>query len=197
MKTPTKNYLVDTIAFICFVLLVSTGVILYYNLPKGSGHYNTIWTLDRHQWGDIHFWIAVIFLVVLAFHVFLHWRWIVSLTKGKKQPKSGQRIALGLVGFLALIALAIAPIITPVESSIKGNNSKSDMVVPVISRSEAIRGSMTFRDIETQTNVPLSYFLKELGLPENISKDTPLKDLKNEYNFKMEDLRKALDDYRP
>jgi len=37
---------------------------------------------------------------------------------------------------------------------------------------------MTFRDIETQTNVPLSYFLKELGLPENISKDTPLKDLK-------------------
>ncbi len=196
MKTPTKNYLTDLVAFICFVLLVSTGIILYYNLPKGSGHGNTIWSLDRHEWGTIHFWIAVLFLLVLAFHLILHWRWIVSLTKGKKSQDTGKRVALGWVGLLALLALAIAPIISPVESSAANGSNKFEKVSPTMD-SSAIRGSMTFNDIGNELNVPLSYLIQRLHLPQDVPKDIPLKNLKTEYNFSMEDVRSVLDDYKP
>jgi hypothetical protein len=74
MKRPNVNFAVDCLGFAGFVLLTATGVLMRYVLPPGSGHSTTIWTLDRHEWGSIHFWIAIAFLAVLAFHLFLHWR---------------------------------------------------------------------------------------------------------------------------
>ncbi|MBD1262535.1 DUF4405 domain-containing protein [Maribacter polysiphoniae] len=195
MKTPTKNYIIDIVAFVCFIFLVSTGVILYYNLPKGSGHSITIWGLDRHEWGTVHFWIAVLFLLVLALHLVLHWRWIVSLTKGKKTPDSGKRVALGIVGFLAIVALAIAPIITPVESSTT-NTKKENSGNPTSLNTQSIRGSMTLNDIEQETHVPISYMIEKLNLPKNISTETPLKILRSEYHFTMEDIRIIVEDYK-
>ena len=57
----------------------------------------------------IHFWIAIAFLTVLVFHLFLHWRWIATLMRGRPREGSGARVALRTVGLTALLALAIAP----------------------------------------------------------------------------------------
>jgi hypothetical protein len=54
--------LIDALAFTGLTLLVSTGVLLEYLLPPGSGRWVTIWSMDRHAWGDIHFWMACFFL---------------------------------------------------------------------------------------------------------------------------------------
>jgi amino acid transporter len=67
MERSTLNLSIDGFAFAGFVLLTTTGVLLRYVLPPGSGHYSTIWGLDRHEWGGIHFWIAVVFFSVLGF----------------------------------------------------------------------------------------------------------------------------------
>ena len=65
MKRTHLNFIVDVVAFVGFVVLTTTGVLMRYILPPGSGHYSTIWSLDRHEWGGIHFWISVVFFPYL------------------------------------------------------------------------------------------------------------------------------------
>ena len=43
MNRTTLNFVVDTAAFVGFVLLTTTGVLMHYLLPPGSGHHTTIW----------------------------------------------------------------------------------------------------------------------------------------------------------
>lgn len=121
MKQPTSNLVIDTSAFAAFVLLTSTGVLLRYVLPPGSGRRTTIFGLDRHGWGEIHFWISVAFLALLAVHLVVHRRWIVTMMKGRPREGSGVRVALGLVGLLALLAAAAAPFLAGVEEAPRGS----------------------------------------------------------------------------
>ncbi|NIQ14683.1 MAG: DUF4405 domain-containing protein, partial [Candidatus Dadabacteria bacterium] len=71
MKKKNLNFIIDILAFVCFVLLTTTGVLMKFILPPGSGHYATIWGLDRHEWGNIHFWVSVIFFSILILHLIL------------------------------------------------------------------------------------------------------------------------------
>jgi hypothetical protein len=115
MRRPTLNFLVDALAFGAFVLLTTTGVLMHYVLPPGSGRFTSVWGLDRHAWGSLHFWIAVSFFGILSAHLGLHWRWIASTVRGRQREGSGMRVALGLIGLLTLLALAVAPLLTAVE----------------------------------------------------------------------------------
>lgn len=115
MRRPALNFLVDAAAFTGFVFMVSTGVLMRYVLPPGSGKRTVVWGLDRHEWGALHFWIAAAFLGVLALHLALHGRWILSVLRKRPREGSGARVALGLVGLLAVLAIAAAPLVSPVE----------------------------------------------------------------------------------
>jgi hypothetical protein len=124
------NFAIDALAFAAFVLLASTGVLLRYQLPPGSGGLYgrgmgrgegqqlvlTLWGWTRHEWGTAHFWIACSLLAVLAVHLFLHWNWIVCVVRGKKVDRSGWRLGLGAVGLGALALFAAAPWLSPIES---------------------------------------------------------------------------------
>jgi hypothetical protein len=92
MARPSVNFVVDSCGFVGFVLLTATGVLMRYVLPPGSGRFTTLWTLDRHGWGGIHFWLAIAFLAVLAFHLFLHWRWIATAVRGRPREGPGARV---------------------------------------------------------------------------------------------------------
>jgi len=95
-----------------------------YILPPGSGQSRAIWGLGRHDWGDFHFWIAVIFFGVSALHLILHWNWIVAVLKGKKTNKSGKRFALGLASLLIIVTIAISPLLSEVEKKSGNSNGK-------------------------------------------------------------------------
>jgi hypothetical protein len=80
MKRPVLNLIFDCLAFAGLIYLVSTGLIMRFVLPPGSGGARrgagiTLWGWTRHQWGEVHFWIAVGLMLVLAIHLILHWRW--------------------------------------------------------------------------------------------------------------------------
>lgn len=117
MTRPIWNRIVDAIAFAAFVLLTATGVLERYLLPPRSGRFTTIWGLDRHDWGSIHYGIAIVFLGAVAVHLVLHWRWIACAIRGRESEASGARWALGLVAALALFALALAPFLSPIETT--------------------------------------------------------------------------------
>lgn len=66
-----------------------------------------LWGLTRHEWGDYHYWIALGLLAVLSLHLFLHWKWIVGVVRGKRTEASGRRLLLGLFAFVA-VTLGVA-----------------------------------------------------------------------------------------
>ncbi len=194
MKRTNLNFIIDLVAFVGFVVLTTTGVLMRYILPPGSGHYSTIWSLDRHEWGGIHFWISVVFFSVLALHLVLHWRWIVSVVTGRTREGSGFRAGLGIVGLAAVLALAISPVLTPVERDLtnKGASFLSIHKYEGIS----IRGSMTLKDVEETTGVPATYIIESLKLPESISAEEQLGPLKRKYGFEINDVREIVKEYK-
>jgi len=195
MRKPTRNLVVDGMAFSGFLLLVTTGVLMRYVLPPGSGRRAAIWGLDRHGWGDLHFWIAVVFFTILALHLILHWKWIVSVLRGRPREGSGLRVALGLIGLAAIVALALAPLLTPVEQISAGGRDVESAGHPG-SGDETVRGELTLRELEAQTGVPAAHVLRELGLPEDVPRDEPLGRLRRQYGFDMAVVRRIVADYR-
>ncbi|MGD8786919.1 MAG: DUF4405 domain-containing protein [Phycisphaerales bacterium] len=92
MKRVTLNFIVDFLAFLDFVCLAVTGFIIKFVLPPGTGgrgqaitggrglgageRIRELWSMGRHDWGDVHFILSVIFVVLVLVHVVLHWTWI-------------------------------------------------------------------------------------------------------------------------
>lgn len=128
VNRPKVNLLVDILAFACAVFLVATGFVLEYVLLPGSGRLGTegfgpapggtrrpillLWGLSRHEWGAIHFWMALALMAVMSLHLVLHWQWVVCMVKGKPRQGSGIRVALGILGLVSLLALALAPFLS-------------------------------------------------------------------------------------
>jgi hypothetical protein len=94
MKRGTLNFIIDLFSFVIFIGLITTGFIMKYILPPGSGgrgrmanggqggeHIKSLLSMGRHDWGDIHFYLAVVFVILLVLHLFLHFDWIKSYFK--------------------------------------------------------------------------------------------------------------------
>ncbi len=93
MKKIWINFWVDAAMFVSMTGLFITGLIMKYSLPPLEGRRQgtglgpeTLLGWDRHDWGDFHFWLAVILVALLVFHIVLHWRWIVCRFKEFKSP---------------------------------------------------------------------------------------------------------------
>lgn len=102
---------VNALSFVAFLSLLSTGTILHFLLPPGSGSRGAgarrFFSLTRHEWGDVHFYIAVIFLILLAVHLILHWNWLYAMAWGSKanpQPAWKRLITILMMLYMALTA---------------------------------------------------------------------------------------------
>ena len=134
MNRATLILLIDIVAFVGFVFLTTTGILLHYLLPPGSGRWSEVWSLSRHDWGAIHFWISVAFFAVLSAHLILHWRVALGLLRGHRPEQMNWRIALGLVALVAIVLLAVAPLFGASKTGGGGiglNQRVSDEQAPV------------------------------------------------------------------
>lgn len=114
MNRNKVNLAVDLPACIAMAGLAATGIVLYYRLPAGSGG-NTMFGLTRHEWGDIHFWIAVVLLVLVSLHIVLHWNWIAcafgATFGGENRAKRGAGDGPGGTAMLVLLGLLLAGLV--------------------------------------------------------------------------------------
>jgi len=102
MKQTTVNFIVDTVALVNLILLGATGVILKWVLPPGSGggygrgfrggrgpdDVKQLLALGRHDWGDVHFVLALLFVFLMLVHLLLHWTWIKTCARAILFPTS-------------------------------------------------------------------------------------------------------------
>lgn len=86
MRRSLLNYFVDAGTALLILALAVTGLLLEFVLPPGTsgrrgGAAWTLWDRTRHDWGEIHFYIACGLGVLLVVHVALHWTWVCALTR--------------------------------------------------------------------------------------------------------------------
>lgn len=120
MNQFTVIKILDLLSFAALTLMLSTGIVLRFTLPPRSGG-DEVWGLTRHDWGNIHYYLSVVFLLFMAAHLVAHAKFIKSVIIGKAQKEKYYRIAIGVLGVIALIALAFAPVASPVTDVQRGH----------------------------------------------------------------------------
>jgi hypothetical protein len=61
-----------------------SGFILWFALPSGGGRKgleSAYLGITRHTWIDIHDWVAIALMVIVIFHLALHWKWVLRMIK--------------------------------------------------------------------------------------------------------------------
>jgi len=104
----SKNKLhlvVNVLAYLVMVCLAATGLLILYRLPHGSPRDGLrMLGMDRHGWGNVHWYLAITLLVLMVLHVMLHWKWVTN-TLGSLFRRA--QAGAGAGGSAVLLALAL------------------------------------------------------------------------------------------
>lgn len=97
--------LFNALIWVNFCALAGTGLLLAWRLPPGSrgGRGLSVLGWGRHDWGDLHTWLAFAFLILIVVHLALHWRWFWQIAARKRRWP----LLLGVGGGLALIVVMV------------------------------------------------------------------------------------------
>src|SRR5690606_3856983 len=77
-----------------------------------SGHDRTLWRLTRHQWGDLHFWLALAVVAIILVHLWLHWTWVVATARrcagraGSPTPRTRRMAGIASIAIVSLALVA-------------------------------------------------------------------------------------------
>jgi hypothetical protein len=210
MKRTQLNFAIDAAAFAAFLFLLSTGLLLRYQLTAGSGGLNAagsgrgaahrpitlLWGWTRHDWGQIHYWIAGLLIAILAVHLVLHWKWIICVVRGTRAEASGSRFAVGVVSLVALVLMAAAPLLTSLERVTRGELRQQQLELgPESATSDStkdLRGSMTVAEVARATNLSVPEFVDAMGFPKNVGPNERIGRLLRQRGQQMSDLRRVL-----
>ena len=105
---------IDLLSFLALVAMVVTGIVIEYTLPPRSGA-AALWGLTRHEWGQVHFTCSLVFLGLISAHLFTHLKYIRSAILGRAAREHRYRLAAGVLGLVALVALAVVLFTAPVQ----------------------------------------------------------------------------------
>ena len=170
-KTDWK-YLVDTLLFICIVGIAFIGFLMGLVIPKGpsaSESAKYFLGLHRHQWGNIHFYLSIVFVVLVIIHVILSWSWI----RGKarqlfKRQGATMLVLTTMTAFLALFLFwAFYPRMPDAyeDYGVRAGRQARQRGFPENQSSLVIPGQMTLRDVEKATGIPAEEIAMAAALP--------------------------------
>lgn len=79
------NLVIDLVIGLSFLVTALTGIYFLF-LPQGyQGGRNPGWDpgflFSRTTWDLIHTWAAVVLILAAVLHFFIHWRWVVNVTR--------------------------------------------------------------------------------------------------------------------
>jgi predicted RecB family endonuclease len=213
MKKTDWQYLVDTLLFLCIVGIIFIGFLMGLVLPKGpqapeSAKY--FLGLHRHQWGNVHFYLSIVFTTLVIIHLILSWKWIKS--KSRQIFKKGWSSMLILTALASILILALFWAFYPripgayedygVRAGAKAKQHNlakegfpvheetiflEDGTVAIV-----ITGQTTLRQVEEATGIPAKDIAAKLGLPEKVSPDESFGRLRKLYPIAIQNVRDAV-----
>lgn len=211
------HFLLDSVSLFVLAALVATGLIMEYRLPPGTGgrEEGPAWAilgLTRHDWGTIHYVLAIVFLGLMIAHLLLHWRWVWNRATGAPRAFSAGR-ALGLViGLLMACALMAAPFLPAVE---KPAGSRAEGVSPnaLLERRDStagsrgpstehtteptIRGSMSLQEVADTLGLTIEQVRERLGLPSRVEPTDRLGRTVQAHGMSVSQARQRLGNRKP
>jgi len=202
MKRSVLNIIIDTLAAAVMLGMISTGIIIRFTLPPGSGRVLGVWGLTRHQWGDLHFWLALAAVAIVVLHLALHWTWVVSVVRrsivGADQGLPSARLrAVAAVATVLIVCSAVAGFWWSSVQSIERT------ITPQLDTTEhrpdgaGIRGSMSLTEAAAALGCSVEQVRQRLGLPTSVPNSEHLGQIAKERGTTMQEMRKRLEPQSP
>jgi hypothetical protein len=115
-----RNWWTDAVLFSSALIAALSGVYFLY-FPVGgyqggrNPYYNLQILFDRHTWDDLHMWAGIAMIAVAVLHIFLHWSWVVNMTKRMVKDllgKNGKMNQRGRLNLLLNILVGLSFVLT-------------------------------------------------------------------------------------
>ena len=115
-----RNWWTDAVLFSSALIAALSGVYFLY-FPVGgyqggrNPYYNVQILFDRHTWDDLHMWAGIAMIAVAVLHIFLHWSWVVNMTKRMVKDllgKNGKMNQRGRLNLLLNILVGLSFVLT-------------------------------------------------------------------------------------
>ena len=186
------NLVIDAIMFLVLMAISGLGLLMKYILIPGfkrAGLYENdvdfyFLGLTRHDWGEIHLWLAYIFLFLLVLHLIFHWKMIICIFRQMISGKSLRISIASLIGvaglFLLLSPLFIEPDSGPSTRQYRHRSAPPGYLNERFNRGQYYR-QKTNRELLTPENINSERFNRgqyyrhrsnqELLTPENINSE--------------------------
>jgi len=160
MQRTLLNLIVDLAAAGVFLAMIATGYLIRFPLPPGTNKSLSLWGLTRHQWGEVHFWISLGLLSVLAVHFILHWQWLVTVIRQRLHQAKSEHSHAGWITGLVLVGL----LVTFAWAAHVGVYERSDPCCDDIETNETKSAEKTplAKTPEPEANPPLLVFWKDV-----------------------------------
>jgi hypothetical protein len=203
MKRNTLNLVVDVVTGVVMFGMVATGLVVRFVLPPGSGSRRALWGLGRHDWGDVHFWLAVGLGVLVLIHVALHWQWVCATAlrlfrRGATEPASVARASRNLagLGLLVLIFSIFAGFVWLARLNVReARSAQAGRGVPQNQPAVSdvfIRGSTTLAEAATAADISVDTLRQRLGLGAHVSPTERLGQICRDKGITISDARKLI-----
>lgn len=115
-----RNWWTDAVLFSSALIAALSGVYFLY-FPVGgyqggrNPYYNVQILFNRHTWDDLHMWAGIAMIAVAVLHIFLHWSWVVNMTKRMVKDllgKNGKMNQRGRLNLLLNILVGLSFVLT-------------------------------------------------------------------------------------
>ena len=137
MDKSKLNFVIDALMFLCLMAMAGLGFLMKYIMPPGrvlwekyGSNPELSWLgWDRHDWGDIHLYLAFAFLILLVLHIILHWSQILGLFQ-RLVPNPRWRSRIALIFLLLSLLLIYFPFLITPDSKDRGRGGGRAAIVP-------------------------------------------------------------------
>lgn len=197
MKRLLVNIIIDTLAAMVMLGVIATGIILRFVLPPRSGRMRTLWNMSRHQWGDLHFWLALVAVAIVLLHLALHWDWVVSVVRrrmvGPNQGPPSKRLkAISGVASVLIVGSILTGFWWISAQSVRqaamhqaGNKGHAFTEA-------SLRGSMTLAQTAATLRCSVEQVKQRLDVAVNTPESTRLGQITKEKGVTMREIRNRL-----
>ena len=208
MTRNVVNFVIDSITALVMAAMVVTGLVIRYVLPAGTGRGRSLWGYGRHEWGDVHFWLALAAVAGVLLHLALHWQWVCAtclrLLPGgaRRQVSAVQRKIAGVAVVATVITVfAIfvniaqravrdipAALVEGPEAHVRGSGSSAHDDT----EAAQLRGSMTLAEAAQSCGMSVTDVRVRLGVRADEPEEERLGQIAKKYGFSPHEAREKL-----